>query len=68
MITKQEDIIIWQKWIDPFGEKEDENSDDLDDFYDEDSDEHSEEENFNSIMKHPTKPIKVIATPMGIIQ
>jgi hypothetical protein len=65
MTTKQEDIIIWQKWIDPFGEKEDEASDDLDNFYDED-DEDSEDESFNSILKRP-KPIKVIATPMGII-
>lgn len=66
MNTKQEDIIIWQKWVDPFGEKEDENSDDLDNFYDVDQEEDLEEDHFNSVL-NPPKPIKVIATPMGII-
>jgi hypothetical protein len=68
MSTKHEDIIIWQKWIDPFGEKEDELSDDFDNFYDSDSDDldEEEEENLSSLMNQP-KPIKVIATPMGII-
>lgn len=65
MNTKQEDIIIWQKWADPFGEKEDENSDELDNFYGSDE-EDPEEESFNSVI-NPPKPIKVIATPMGII-
>jgi hypothetical protein len=67
MNTKQEDIIIWQKWSDPFGEKDDEVSDELDNFYDEDEDEDDfVEENINSVINQP-KPIKVIATPMGII-
>lgn len=68
MNTKQEDIIIWQKWVDPFGEKEDESPEESDNFYDMDQDQEDleMEEGFNSVMNQP-KPIKVIATPMGII-
>lgn len=66
MNTKQEDIIIWQKWIDPFGEKDDEILDDLDNFYDDEDEEDFSEENVNTLINQP-KPIKVIATPMGII-
>lgn len=75
MSTKKENVIIWQKWVDPFGEKEDDlsiddNDDELNNFYDTDQDDLEEDINgnnsLNSLISQP-KPIKVIATPMGII-
>lgn len=67
--NRKEDIIIWQKWVDPFGEKEDEVSDELNPFYDSDDDNPEQEEPDDIIgsVIHQPKPIKVIATPMGII-
>jgi hypothetical protein len=62
-----QNIIIWQKWQDPFGEKD---SDDLeqteyDKFFSEDGAD-EELENIKSDI-FDKKQIKVIATPMGII-
>jgi hypothetical protein len=66
---KTEKTIIWQKWKDPFGEKDDDI--DLDDeysnFYDDNDDAGD-----NGIKSHieeivNNKQIKVIATPMGIV-
>jgi hypothetical protein len=59
-------LIIWEKWIDPFGEN-------LDDAkwtdYDNDID-NLEDDALDDSMEHPiknTRPIKVIASPMGLI-
>jgi hypothetical protein len=68
-------IIIWQKWLDPFGEdtEDQENNDNInesddtidDDYYNGDSDFFKEEETKSKYEK--IKMTKVIATPMGII-
>jgi hypothetical protein len=71
MRNSKEKIIIWQKWRDPFGEKDD--SIDIDneysdfdnyDDYDEDQD-HQKQSNVEELLNN--KQIKVIATPMGIV-
>jgi hypothetical protein len=59
MNNKEENLIVWQKWLDPFGDDE-ENHDFIDD-YDENNDDSSD--TFDS----PMKPMKAIATPLGII-
>ena len=66
-------LIIWEKWIDPFGRDTDEakwtdyNNDitDLDDFID---DEEDDEDNGTKSPKFiKNDPIKVIASPLGLI-
>lgn len=54
--------IIWEKWIDPFGENLEETKWNN---YDEDDDEelYAQQDAF----KHKSKPIRVIASPMGLI-
>ena len=61
----QENIIIWQKWADPFGESEDNNDHDMSD--NEIGDFLEEEIEGNANIVNLQKPIKVISTPMGII-
>jgi hypothetical protein len=63
-------IIIWQKWIDPFFGNDDDvtDSDWLEPNYsDIDSQLENEEEEEKEHNSPNKKPIKVIATPMGII-
>jgi len=60
MNNKEENLIVWQKWLDPFGDDE-ESHDFTDDDYDENNDDPSD------VFNNPTKPMKAIATPMGII-
>lgn len=68
---KKENIIIWQKWVDPFGE------DDMGDLlkneeydnYDDPDDKEKpfdQTEDIDSLIKN-RKNIRVMATPMGII-
>lgn len=70
MINK-ENIIIWEKWRDPFGELDEDTSpnDGLGNFIDDD--ENDLEENTGQLFDHPfktvAKQVKVISTPMGII-
>jgi hypothetical protein len=62
-----QNIIIWQKWQDPFGEKD---SDDLEQTeYDKFFNEEGADEELENIKSDifDKKQIKVIATPMGII-
>jgi hypothetical protein len=62
-----QNIIIWQKWQDPFGEKD---SDDLEQTeYDKFFSEEGTDEELENIKSDifDKKQIKVIATPMGII-
>lgn len=68
-MTNKKHLIIWQKWQDPFGEKDDELEDKIDNFFDDsiDSAEYSEDSLIESPQKILSKQIKVIATPMGII-
>lgn len=69
---KQENVIIWQKWVDPFGEDAEleENQlfndskfiDDNNDYYEDTVTSEISEHNYEKV-----KMTKVIATPMGII-
>lgn len=65
-------LIVWQKWFDPFGEDDVDhmNPDSIIDsnntVHDEDED-HEDSDFYEDPMKHLTKPIKAIATPMGLI-
>lgn len=66
-------VIIWQKWVDPFGEEElpevlsslMENKDP--EFYDDEDHSDSVENLVESTVNSIKKNIKVISTPMGII-
>lgn len=63
-------IIMWEKWRDPFGEKDDNDIDDepYSNFYDDDNEDEDTENEFDNPLNHfGKKQIKVIATPMGII-
>lgn len=66
MNNKQENIIIWQKWADPFGEKTEEESIEENIFYDKEDQDIDQEKQLSEFINQP-KPVKVIATPMGII-
>jgi len=68
-------LIIWEKWVDPFGRDTDEAKwtdynndlkyfDQQDDTSDLEEDEHDEEK---PSIKIPNSPIKVIASPLGLI-
>ena len=61
--------IIWQKWIDPFGNDSDDTEFDpyTGKYYDEEETNETEEEEETDDQKIKHKQIKVIATPMGII-
>lgn len=73
----QENIIVWQKWVDPFGLDEDldDSIDSMEDEFtsdepDEEEIESESEQDTNQIYSHlkKIKPhIRVMATPMGII-
>jgi len=67
-------LIIWEKWVDPFGDDTNEakwtdynNEIDTLDSPAEDEDVDEEEEYPNNNMKFGEKPIKVIASPLGLI-
>lgn len=59
----EESLIIWQKWFDPFGD-----DDNLDEPMTSDDEDDSLEENLE-VFDDPLlkKPLKAIATPMGLI-
>lgn len=69
-----DNLIIWQKWRDPFGEDDESLIESIDGLFLEDEEEDLEqEENIedsptvpNELIKHK-KNIRVMATPMGII-
>lgn len=68
-MSNSNNIIIWQKWKDPFGEKDD--SIDVDEeyanFFDAENEEDYEEQKLKLDEMLNNKQIKVIATPMGIV-
>lgn len=80
-MTSYKPMIVWQKWVDPFGKNPEDvewpgykDHDVADNFDEEDSDldhEHDEEEldekEIEKFITHKSNPIQVIATPMGII-
>lgn len=67
---ESQNLIIWQKWIDPFGLDD---MEELDNFYNEEEEEkflsYEDKEEDKEIPLKPkqNRQIKVIATPMGII-
>jgi hypothetical protein len=66
-------VIVWQKWVDPFGQEEDETEFDpyVGEYFDAEetfNDENNEEmPSEKEIINMNKKAIRVIATPMGII-
>lgn len=66
-------VIVWQKWVDPFGQEEDETEFDpyVGEYFDVeetfDDDEEKAMPSEQEIMKINKKAVRVIATPMGII-
>ena len=68
-MTSQKPLIVWQKWVDPFGA-------DVDDIHWTDYENESppiesyngsDDQDENQLPKHSKKTIKVIASPMGLI-
>ncbi len=64
-------LIVWEKWVDPFGDDMDEAkwtdyNNDIQDLADDSDDDDTMEEPLPHIIRN-TKPIKVIASPMGLI-
>lgn len=62
-------VIVWEKWVDPFGADMDEAKwTDYDNSIDEliDDDLEDEEDHYPKVIKN-TRPIKVISSPMGLI-
>lgn len=69
-IYGDENLIIWQKWFDPFGEDDSESKSSIDSLrHNEEEDENEDEEdNFdNANHLYSKKPLRAIATPMGLI-
>lgn len=68
---KNEPLIVWEKWVDPFGQEiDDAKWTDYENRIDEYSDiaiEEEDSEDFEQYMASNRKEIKVIATPMGLI-
>lgn len=69
-MTSKTTLIVWEKWADPFGEDTDETkwrdyNNDMSDLS-ELKDEYNTSEGQN-IIKRTSKPIKVIASPLGLI-
>ena len=64
--------IIWEKWVDQFGDDTDEArwtdyNNDLNHYQSEDDSDIDDEDQDKSGIKIPEKPIKVIASPLGLI-
>jgi len=72
---QNDNIIIWQKWVDPFGRDDEENKNeefsnytqDVNTLEDDDADDQKEKVNEFIADKKIRYGVKVIATPMGII-
>jgi len=72
---QNDNIIIWQKWVDPFGRDDEESkseefsnyTQDVSNLEDDDTDDQKEKVNEFIAEKKIRYGVKVIATPMGII-
>ena len=62
----EDNLIVWQKWSDPFGEDDIGDNDLILSHDDDELNEESEYQSSNSPAMN-SKPMKAIATPMGII-
>ena len=63
-VTDYDPQIIWEKWVDPFGENTGEHKWHQ---YDDDDDNESSSAFEEQIEKKLPKPVRVISTPLGII-
>ena len=65
----KENIIIWEKWKDPFGDFEDDSEPDdgLGDFFEEENDDDNKQELMYKNISTMAKQVRVISTPMGIV-
>lgn len=74
-MTSYKPMIVWQKWVDPFGKNPEDiewpgyRDHDVSDHFDteEDDEDPSLEKAMDQIQHMKSNPIQVIATPMGII-
>lgn len=74
-MTSYKPMIVWQKWVDPFGKNPEDvewpgyKDHDVSDNFDNDDEEEepSIEKAMDQIQQIKSNPIQVIATPMGII-
>lgn len=62
-IYNEDNLIVWQKWFDPFG---DDDTPDLNDTYPEDGESEDIDGQYEEMGKIQ-KPLRAIATPMGLI-
>lgn len=62
-IYNEDNLIVWQKWFDPFG---DDDAPDLDDLHPENEDVEDIDGHYEEMGK-VQKPMRAIATPMGLI-
>lgn len=64
-------LIVWEKWVDPFGKDTEEakwtDYDNSLEFFNEDDDIDDEEDDSKPSIKIPGSPVKVIASPLGLI-
>lgn len=74
MTTSYKPMIVWQKWVDPFGKNPEDiewpghNDYEVSDDFEESDDEDNSLDKVEDIIKtNKSNPIQVIATPMGII-
>lgn len=72
-MTSYKPMIVWQKWVDPFGKNPEDvewpgfKDHDVSDDFDDDESESTIEKEVEKIQEIKSNPIQVIATPMGII-
>lgn len=70
VIQNMDNLIIWQKWMDPFGEDDDTEIQDIEPtFFDEDNtiDEEEDKKIKKDLKSIKNNSIRVMSTPMGII-
>lgn len=72
-MTSYKPMIVWQKWVDPFGKNPEDvewpgfKDHDVSDDFDDDESESTIDKEVEKIQEIKSNPIQVIATPMGII-
>jgi hypothetical protein len=65
-------LIVWEKWVDPFGKEMDDAKwtdyeNEIDDIYDVDIEDENQDEDDIPLLMTDKKEIRVIATPMGLM-
>jgi hypothetical protein len=65
---QNDNVIIWQKWIDPFGRDENPEQEEFGNFVEDDAGVEEDPKDESFLAGHSIKyGVKVIATPMGVI-